>query len=192
MNRFVLALVLCAAAACAVPALAQDAPQVYAGPTAAPNQFTDPAMTFTVGPGYVKAPIPPHDPTQFEEPTLVAAFAGNTKATAGRAITIQMENFDGNLAGFETVTENELRNQMDGVFVKKHELTTLSNGMPAYWQDITVGSGFNEEKRYEYVWVDGVRGIVLAVSARYGTITEDEAKKALANASSVAYPNGRP
>jgi hypothetical protein len=116
---------------------------------------------------------------------------GNTKDTAGRIITIQMETFDGNLDGFEMVTENELRNQTDSVFVKKKTLTTLSNGMPAYWQDITIGSGFQEAKRYEYAWVDGVRGIVLAMTARYGTVTEDQAKAALSQASGVAFPRRR-
>jgi hypothetical protein len=77
------------------------------------------------------------------------------------------------------------------VFVKKKEVTTLSNGMPAYWQEITMGSGFDTAKRFEYEWVDGVRGIVLSISGRYGELNEDDAKKALAMASGVAYPSGR-
>lgn len=189
MNRFVLAVVLCGLAAAAVPAAAQQPPQqAYTTPTPAPNQFTDPGMSFTPPEGYYKANIPPHDPTDFDQPTVVAAFA-NKGAT--HVITIQMETFNGSLSGFEMVTENELRNQVDGVFFKKKELGTLSNGMPAYWQEITIGSGFQEAKRFQYAWVDGVRGIVLSITGRFGEISEDEAKKALAGASSVAYPRDR-
>jgi hypothetical protein len=190
MNRFVLAVVLCGLAVSAVPAAAQQqqAAEAPAAPTPAPNQFTDPAMSFTPPAGYYKANIPPHDPTDFDQPTVVAAFASRG---AGRVITIQMETFNGSLSGFEMVTENELRNQVDGVFFKKKELATLSNGMPAYWQEITMGSGFQTAKRFQYAWIDGVRGIVLSITGRYGDITEDDAKKALANASGVAYPRDR-
>jgi hypothetical protein len=190
MNRFVLAVALCGLAVSAVPAAAQQqqAAQAQTAPTPAPNQFTDPAMTFTAPNGYYKANIPPHDPTDFDQPTVVAAFANRG---AARVITIQMESFTGSLSGFEMVTENELRNQIDGVFFKNKQLTTLSNGMPAYWQEITMGSGFQTAKRFEYVWIDGVRGIVLSITGRYGDITEDDAKKALADASGVAYPRNR-
>jgi hypothetical protein len=188
MNRVISAAVLCALAVFAVPAAAQQPPPEAGVATPAPNQFNDPAMSFTAPDGYVKAQIPPHDPTDFDQPTVVAAFGARK---GGRIITITMETFQGTLDGFEMVTENELRNQSDGVFIKKKELTRLSNGMPAYWQEVTVGSGFQEMKRYGYVWIDGVRGVVLSISGRYGDITEDEAKKALANASGVAYPRDR-
>lgn len=195
MNRFMIALVLCGLAVSAVPAGAQQqqqqGDQAYSAPSPAPNQFTDPAMTFTAPEGYVKAPIPPHDPADFEDTTVVAAFLGNTRATAGRAIAISMENFSGTLDGFEMVTENDLRNQADGVFVKNKSLTKLSNGMPAYWQDITVGSGFDTAKRFDYVWIDGVRGVILSMTGHYGQINEDQAKAALANVSAVAFPQNR-
>lgn len=193
MNRFVLAVVLCGLAAAAVPAAAQEQQQqqAYAAPSPAPNEFTDPAMTFTAPPGWVKAQIPPYNPTDFEQPTVVAMFGKRSSGDNARVIQIQMENFTGSLSGFEMVTENEMRNQTDGVFFKKKQLTTLSNGMPAYWQDITVGSGFSTAKRFQYVWVDGVRGVTLSITGRFGDLTEDEAKKALANASGVAYPRDR-
>jgi len=192
MNRFVFAVVLCGLAASAVPAAAQQQPQAqaYATPTPAPNQFTDPAMSFTAPEGYFKANIPPHDPTQFDDgkATMVAAFAPRD---GRRMITITMESFQGTLAGWEMVTKNELRDQADGVFIKHKDLTKLANGMPAYWQEITVGSGFQTLKRYQYVWIDGVRGVVLSVTGRLGEISEDDAKKALANASAVAFPINR-
>lgn len=188
MNRFVLSLVLCGLAASAMPAAAQEQPQASATATPAPNQFTDPGMTFNAPAGFVKANLPPHDPTQFDQPTVVAMFASRD----GKAlIQIQMENFQGTLEGFEMVTENELRNQADGVFIKNKTLTKLANGMPAYWQEITIGSGFQTAKRYEYVWIDGVRGVVLSATGRYGEIDADKAKKMLADASAVAFPINR-
>jgi hypothetical protein len=190
MNRLVLAAVLCGLAATAVPAAAQEQQQqqAYTAPTAAPNEYTDPAMTFIAPDGYVKGTVNAPSVTQFDQPTIVSAFAGNRKDTAGRIITITMDSFDGTLDGWEMRQENDLRNHVDSVFIKNKKLTTLANGMPAYWEEITVGSGFGEMKRYEYCWIDRVRGVILAVTAPFGTMTEDQAKKALANASATAYP----
>jgi hypothetical protein len=189
MKRLVLAAVLCGLAATAVPAAAQQQQQqAYTAPADAPNVYTDPAMTYTAPDGYVKARIAPHDPANFDNPTVVAAFGGSRKDTAGRVITITMDSFQGSLDGWEQRQENDLRNASDGVFIKNKKLTTLPNGMPAYWEEVTVGSGFSEVKRYEYCWIDRVRGVVLAITAPYGMVTEDEAKKALGNASATAYP----
>lgn len=192
MNRFVLAVVLCGLAAVAVPAAAQQQ-QAYTAPspTPAPHQFTDPAMTFNAPASYLKAPIPPHNPTEFSQPTIVAAFAADYGKPNMRTITVQMENFSGSLNGYESLAETELRDKVDGIFYKEKKMTTLSNGMPAYWENITVGSGFQEAKRYQYVWVDGVRGVILSVTARFGEISQDQAKQALANVSAVAYPRYR-
>lgn len=190
MTRFALALVLCGLAALAVPALAQEQ-QTYSPPPMGPNQFADPAMSFTAPAGFLKLQIPPHDPVQFGDPTLVAAFVFHPGKGDMRAISIQMENFQGTLDGYEMVSENELRNKSDSVFFKHKVTTTLSNGMPAYFQNITIGSGFDENKIYRYVWIDGVRGIQLAESARFGELSEDQAKKDLANASATAYPVNR-
>jgi hypothetical protein len=76
------------------------------------------------------------------------------------------------------------------VFIKK-TATKLSNGMPAYWQEITIGNGFNEVKRYQYVWADGVRGVQLAVMGKYGDISNEQALKILSEVSAVAYPRNR-
>lgn len=190
MNRFVLAAAICAFVLNALPAAAQQQAPVSVAPTPAPATFQDPAMTFTAPAGYIKAKIPPHDPMRFDQPTVVAAFLYRGKSRSAE-ITIQMENFNGDLSGFEMVTENELRGQADSVFFKKKTLTTLSNGMPAYWQDITVGSGFQEVKRYQYVWIDHLRGVQLAITARWGELTQQQAKQALANAAATAYPLNR-
>ena len=191
MKRFVLALVLCGLAAATVPAFAQEQP-AYSPPPMAPNEFADPAMRFTAVDGYLKAPIPVHDPVQFEQPTIVAGFVYHPNKQDMRGISIQMEDFQGSLQGYEMVVENNLRDQIDGVFFKKKQLTALPNGMPAYWQDITIGSGFDTLKRYQYVWIDGVRGVQLSITARLGALSEDQAKAALANVSATAYPVNQP
>ena len=188
MTRFALALVLCGLGALAVPALAQEE-QTYTPPPMAANQFVDPAMSFTAPDGFLKVPFPPHDPTQFGDPTVVAAFVFHQGQGDARAISITMEDFQGSLDGYEMVTENDLRNKLDSVFFKHKVAVTLSNGMPAYFQDITIGSGFSETKVYRYVWIDGVRGVQLGESSRLGSITEEQAKKDLANASATAYPH---
>ena len=121
----------------------------------------------------------------------MAAWVRNPGKPDQMVITITMENHDGSLAGFEMNTENELRNKADSVFFKKPQLTQLTNGMPAYWQEVSLGSGFDTLKRFDYVWIDGVRGVMLAVTGKYGQLDEPMAKKALANAYGVQYPKGR-
>lgn len=193
MNRTAaVALALCAFLAPA-PLFAQTAPAPApdSAPSAPSRTFDDPAMSYTAPDDFTKVPIgPAADTAQFDKPTVVAAFVRGYGKPGTLTVTITMENFDGNADGFDQVTENTLRNQADGVFIKKSP-ARLSNGMPAYWQEITIGSGFNEIKRYQYVWADGVRGVQLAVMGRYGTLGDAEAKKILAQVSAVAYPKNR-
>lgn len=177
----------------AMPAavFAQEAPAPVPTPTPAFNQFNDPAMSFTAPPDWHMAPLPPHSPTEFDRQTVVAGWVRKPGTEDQQTITLSMENFQGNLDGWHMVNDNELRQQSDSVFIKNNQRTTLSNGMPAYWEEISIGSGFDEIKRYEYVWTDGVRGIVLAIMAHYGKLDEATARRDLANASGVLYPVGR-
>lgn len=192
MNRIAAAaLALCAIFAPAnVFAQAQAAAEAPAPAATPANTFSDPAMSFTAPPEFAKVPMQQGDPTQFDKPTVVAAFVKNTGKSGLLTITITMENFEGNVEGYDQVTENTLRQSADGVFIKK-TAARLQNGMPAFWQDITIGNGFNEVKRYQYVWADGVRGVQLAVMGRYGDISNDEALKILKEVSAVAYPRNR-
>jgi hypothetical protein len=194
VNRlvFIFALCLpCVSFAPPVQAYAQSATP-EATPTPLPlNQYTDPGMAFTAPADYYRLPVQPHDPAQFDQPTVMAAWVLNPGKREQITITITMENHDGNLDGFEMITENEIRNKVDSVFFKKHELTQLSNGMPAYWQELSMGSGFDTLKRFDYVWIDGTRGVLLAATGRYGVLDEPMAKKALAQASGVLYPKRR-
>ena len=192
MNRFALALAMCALIVSA-KAFAQTPapPPADATPTPPPNQYNDPAMSFKAPLDFLQVPLAPRDPAKFDQPTLMAAWVRDPGKPEQLTITITMENHDGSLDGFEMLTENELRNKVDSVFFKKHEMAPLSNGMPAYWQEISIGSGFTELKRFDYVWIDGVRGVVLAVTGRYGKVDEPMAKKVLADAYGVQYPKYR-
>ncbi|HEV2261860.1 MAG TPA: hypothetical protein VGR69_06205 [Candidatus Rubrimentiphilum sp.] len=195
MNRVALAfaigsLVVSAAGFAAAQEMPSPPPP-YATPTPIPNSYNDPAMSFVAPSDFYQAPIPPHDPMNFDNPTTVAEWFRHPGQRDQQIISITMENQDASLAGFEMNTENSLRDSADNVFFKQHQTTTLSNGMPAVWQEISVGSGFDEIKRFDYVWVDGVRGVTLAITARYGEIDEATARKDLANASAVLYPRNR-
>lgn len=165
-----------------------------AAPSPAPAvvTFHDPAMAFIPPAGYVaQTPFPHYDPADLPNPTVVAAYVKNPGKPNVHSITIAMESFDGSLDQFKTYSSNELREQQGSAFVRDRGITTLSNGMPADFREVTIGDGFQELKMYEYVWIDGVRGIVLSITARYGEISEEEAKAALAGASAVAFPRNR-
>ena len=189
MNRLALALATCAFIA-PVASFAQT-PAPGESPTPNPSVYSDPAMSFSAPPDFYRIPVAPHDPAQFSDPAIMAAWVKNPGKRDQVTITLSMENHDGTLDGFEMVSENEIRNNADSVFFKKKERVLLKNGMPAYWQELTIGSGFQEMKRFQYVWIDGVRGVALAISGLYGIVDEPTAKKALADASGVLYPKNR-
>ncbi|MGH8163633.1 MAG: hypothetical protein ACREP1_04785, partial [Rhodanobacteraceae bacterium] len=151
-----------------VAAAQTTAPVPVAGTSPAPlGTYNDPAMQFAAPAGYLKLNVPPHDPSNFQQSTVVAAFVKYPGRENQRVITISMENWDGfNLDGFEGTDENEMRSQADSLFVSKKEHALLSNGMPAYWMVVSVGSGFDSQKWYQYVWLDGVRAVTLAIKAK--------------------------
>lgn len=188
MNRLavILGLVLCVAP---IAVLAQEATPPPGLVTSGNGTYKDPAMIYTGPAGYVQVPLPPpKDPTDFGQTTVVAGWVKNPGQQNQIAIRLSMESFNGNLDGFEMVSENELRNASDGVFVKSKSRTHLANGMPAYFQDITVGSGFQTTKIYQLLWVDGVRGVTLSVQSHLGTIDPASAEKLLVTAVATAFP----
>lgn len=189
MKRLAFTLAVCALIA-PVPGFAQT-PAPTDTPTPNPSVYSDPAMSFTAPSDFYRIPVAPHDPTDFDNPAVMAAWVKNPGKREQITITLTMEGEEGNLDGFEMVSENEMRDNGDSVFYKKKERTLLSNGMPAYWQELSIGSGFDEMKRFQYVWIDGVRGVQLAITSRFGVLDEPAAKKALADASGVLYPKNR-
>lgn len=163
-----------------------------AAPSPAAVTFHDPAMAFTPPAGYTaETPFPRYDPVNLPNPTVVAEYVKNPGHSSAHSISISMESFDGTLDQFKTYSINELRNQMGSAFVRDKGMTTLSNGMPVDFREVTVGEGFQELKTFQYLWIDGVRGVIVSITARYGEISENEAKAALSGATAVAFPRNR-
>lgn len=170
----------------AAPAAADPA----AAPTPNPNTFNDPAMSFTAPPEFRRMQGPPHDPAQFEQKAVVAMFIKNPGTPQAVGITISMENYEGTAAGYATSSDNDLRSNQDGVFIKRSD-TKLPNGMPAVFEEVTIGSGFSQVTEFRYLWADGVRGVELGETSAYGQLDEKRAKADLAMVSAVAYPKYR-
>lgn len=191
MKRIIGAIAICLFV---TPAFASADPQgAYApAPAASPaatGHFSDPAMEYTAPAGYRQLNFPPHDPADFEQPTVVAAFVKNPGSDSQRLITISMQNWDGfSLDGFEGTYENETRSQVDSFFVSKKEHVKLANGMPAYWLELSVGSGFSSQKWFQVEWVDGVRAVTISIKSKLGQVEESEARDALSRVTGVAYP----
>ncbi|MFN2450281.1 MAG: hypothetical protein ABR508_10935 [Candidatus Baltobacteraceae bacterium] len=154
------------------------------------NTYNDPAMSFTPPAGFRRVPIPPHDPRTFEQKSVVAVYVKNPGTQDATAITLTMDNFEGTAAAFAMTSDNDTRSSADGAFIKRSD-AKLSNGMPAVWEEVTVGSGFAQVSSFRYLWADGVRGVTLAETSRYGNVDDRHARADLANVSAVAYPRYR-
>jgi len=161
-------------------------------PTFDPHSYDDEAMHFQAPADYLLGGRQAVDSTKLEKSTVVAVWAKFPGQPNQRTITISLEPYDGkDVKGYEVYTENELRGQIDGVFIGSKTPMTLTNGMPAYFLSITSGSGFDAVKIYEVIWFDGLRGVAISIRGRLGEITEAEAKAALHDASAVRFPVGR-
>jgi hypothetical protein len=181
------ALVLCTA----TMARAQGVPAPTPAPASDQHVYDDPAMHFTAPGDYYLLGRAMVDSKTLEGPTQVAMWAKFPGQPNQRTIVITLEPYEGTLAGYEVNFENTLREKIDGVFVDHKERTTTSNGMPAFWIQITAGSGFDSHRQYQYVWYDGLRGVSVSISGRLGELDENEAKAALKNIAAVVYPVGR-
>ncbi|MHB8461179.1 MAG: hypothetical protein ACYDA1_00900 [Vulcanimicrobiaceae bacterium] len=84
--------------------------------------------------------------------------------------------------------KNEIRGQIDNVFIKNSDYHTLKNGMPAYWVSMNYGSGFSSRKREGWAWSDGRRGIFLSIDFPLDAITDKQATDALADVRATMYP----
>ena len=156
-----------------------------------PHTYNDPAMSYTAPADYIPIPMQPEPPTGFNGTVVQAAYIRHPKQQDSTIITLRMEAYTDDLDSYEQAAESEARNAgSDQVFIHK-TMTTLSNGMPAYFLDITIGQDVGEQRVFEWVWVDGVRGVSLSIAGRFGTIDDRSAKKALSSVSAVAYPKNR-
>ncbi len=128
-----------------------------------------------------------------DDPTTIATWVIPAKnATDVKVISIMMESYTGDLDGWDSTYENALREQDSSADIKNKENVQLQNGMPAYFVEATLGSGFSTHKIFAYIWIDSQRGVVLSASAELGGIAEDEAKRLLAGATAVKYPGDQP
>lgn len=184
--------VLALVAALALPAMAGAQ---EASPTPDPHEYDDAAMHYVAPPNAILLGTIQHPTLQTlsQDPTTVARWAIPGHSTQDtKVISLVMELDSGSLDGFESNFANELRGDDSSTLVKSKDSVTLQNGMPAYFLDITQGSGFDTHKVYAYMWIDSQRAVVLSVTALLGSIQEDQAKQLLAGATAVRYPANQP
>jgi hypothetical protein len=160
-----------------------------------PLAFDDPGMHFRPPDGWERLPTPPLPPGStmgINETAPVAAWVFHSGKIDQRVITVNIRSYDGDLDALERSHESDLRNATDGLFVDKHDLTKLSNGMPAYWLRTSEGSEIGKYyRRYEWVVFDGHRSILVTYLGRQGDFSDKDAKEAMASLYVVVYPRDR-
>ena len=149
--------------------------------------YADRALRFVPPAGFDAVNLPTVDLSEQSSIAPIAAYVHNRGKEDQLSILIMMELFDGSLAEFEASAENDLRAQIDGLFVSKKELTRLPNGMPGFWMKLAYGEGFDSMQQYVYAAIDGRRGIIVSISGHLGVIDENKAKDALKNLAVVPY-----
>ena len=180
-----------------VPALCAPAVAQYAEPTPTPNPnplvYDDPAMHYEAPPGAKLVGAIQYIPVQSlsQDPTPVATWlvGGSTNPVA---ISIVMESDQGNLDGFDSTYENNLRADDPATLIRNKARVQLANGMPAIFLEITQGAGFTTTKIFSYIWIDSQRAVVLSAAARLGSLTMEQAQRLLAGATAVRYPTDQP
>jgi hypothetical protein len=186
---FLVALVLFAT--CTVSVRAQIPPPPT--PTPDPHTYSDPAMNYTAPPQAVlvaRQMIALNKLSQDLQP--VAEWVLDPGKDDARAIVLSMEAYDGPPNQWETQFESQTHSEQDGAFIRSKTPISLTNGMPAWFVEVAIGSGFQEKKEYAVVWADGQRGVVLAEVGRMGDVGAQEAKRVLHDVSAVAYPLDQP
>ena len=149
--------------------------------------YSDRAMHFVPPDGFESVDVPAVDLSEQAHLTTVAAYVRNRGKEDQLTIVIMMRLFEGPLGDFESVMENDLRSQIDGLFVSKKELTRLPNGMPGYWLKLAYGEGFDSMQQYVYAAIDGQRGVAVSITGHLGVMDESKAKDALKNLAVVVY-----
>ncbi len=169
--------VLCSFLLLAIPAYAQVAPTP--APTPDTHVYDDHAMHLVV----------PSSFTLVGRRTIpVAQLSGKLQPLAGwfkqshrdhMAIALMAEADNEPLNAWLVTFKNEIREEIDNVFIKDTTSGTLKNWMPAYWVSLSYGSGFDSRKREGWVWSDGQRGIFLSIDFPLDAISDKEAKAPL-------------
>jgi hypothetical protein len=162
-------------------------------PTPDPHNYSDPAMNYTApADAYLLGRRIVGVDQLGEDLSTVAAWVLHPGKEDARMIQLQMEAYDGPPNQWEAQFESQTHGAQDGTLIKNKTAMTLLNGMPAYFVEVTYGSGFDSRKEYAVVWADGQRGIVLSETGRLGDATEDEAKRVLKDVTAVRYPVNQP
>jgi hypothetical protein len=183
IRRFSLAVLL---AIVLVPGLATAATD--------PLSYDDPGMHFRPPDGWTRVPA---DQLQGGSPgggpSPAVAYFLRKGSNDIRTILITIDgSFNGNVDELDRAHEGELRKTNEGTFIDKHEKTTLTNGMPAFWLRASEGTQVGAfTRRYEWLVADGTRSIIVSYTGKQGAFDEKEAREALASLYVVAYPRGR-
>jgi hypothetical protein len=193
MKRIALILLACAALIAApLAVLAQDDDNATPQPTPADWMvYDDPAMHF-------------HAPTGFQpvgqrqvpvaklgdDPMVVAAWIYPDKNNP-RKLMIQQEYFTGDDNAFQSQYEGQLRDQFDTPLFKNKQNISLRNGMPAVFEEMTSGSGFNVQKFYLLMWADGQRGVAVVMQTQVDDLDGIKARQMMSDATAVRYPSNR-
>jgi hypothetical protein len=170
------ALLFLAVAATALPALAAD-----------PLSYDDPGMHYSAPTGWTRVPLPPHQDGDDEQPAALFVYrAGQYNA---RSIVVKIVDSTEDLGTFESEQEEALRAPGDATYVKKRQPLQLTNGMPAFLlESTTSGDTGASISRFEYVVIDGQRGITVTYVGSTSDVDEKTALAALSTLYVVAYP----
>src|SRR5579872_5100253 len=174
---------------------ANGAAQDASAPSPAPRDphiYEDAAMRFRAPDTFVGAgqrQIPLEQLGQTMQP--VAQWVTTPGKGNQWAMVLLQEAYNEPLDHWETSFENEMRQQVDQIFISVKEHYTMKNGMPAYLIGLSFGEGFNSRKQFALIWADGARGNALTITGHVGELGPDDAKKAFADISAVLYPVGR-
>jgi len=156
-----------------------------------PLSFDDPGMHFRAPDGWERVDLGDAAGT---DNAPAAVFALRRDRADALAIIIKITDFDGSLEGFVNQRRSELRSGGDNVttFLLKQTPLTLDNGMPAFLitSESNVGTG-SQHKTFEYLIIDGKRGIDVRYTGLVGDVDDDVAKRALSSLYVVAYPTRR-
>jgi hypothetical protein len=174
-------LVALAFAALAAPAAAAD-----------PLSYDDPGMHFSAPAGWTRVDIAPG---QGGDNPPTAAFVYHRGQNDARTIVITIVNSSDDLNSFERQHESTIRqSDSDGAtYVKKRQPMQLTNGMPAILLESTSTRDSGESiSRFEYLVIDGQRGITVTYAGATTDVDEKSALAALGSLYVVAYPGKAP
>jgi len=153
--------------------------------------YDDPAMHFQAPAGFQpvgQRQVPVNK--LGDDPTIVAAWIYPNRDHP-RKLLIQQEYFQGDVNAFVPEYENQLRDQFNSPLFKSKQNLSLRNGMPAVFEAMTAGEGFNVQKFYLLMWADGQRGVAVLLQTQVNDIGDADARRLMSDASAVRYPTGR-